>query len=658
MASAYNGTIKDLRSLSENGKLISELVRVYEQNFQGASESLIRSWENSIPPLLNVLHPDKFDSTGIILEYRMPIGDERADAILLSKNENGLFGIVVEMKQWSTFNETASKIILQVPGVGKQEHPSAQALNYEGKLKNLHSIGERYKWRSACFMHNLEPHYKNILSNNIDELLSKRAPVFGREDMEQFSKYCEDHLSNSIIDIADISTFDDAVYKQTKGFFNIIRNNGKDIANNVTSAIADTGAGLTTEQEILAEEILESTRQGEDKVYIVQGSPGSGKSLVAVHLLLKSLANELSALLVLRNNRLMAIIRECLNKSFPGASGATIYSSVPRYQSGLGDINNRRNYQDLRLAICDESQRFNRENLKVIMERANTVVFFYDEEQILNPGEEGTEVNFISDAEDIGKSIEICSLTSFMRCRGGEAYHQLVDKLLLLHDKTTIHTEDLRWRQVYDFEVMDSIDEMIEYLKGKRERHKVALIASFTESKGIRNNTFHPENIRIGPNLSSGFELYRNIDYEIPWLMDPKNDYTPFWLEGRSNELNMVSSIYGCQGFESDYIGVIWGRDFVRRGDRWEIGDSNIITDNIDGLATCVRNDSDKAIKLLRNRYRIFLTRGMLGTIIFCEDEETGNYLKGIFTDEDIKPEWDNSSIDPDWNEDSLGWDW
>ena len=173
---------------------------------------------------------------------------------------------------------------------------------------------------------------------------------------------------------------------------------------------------------------------------------------------------------------------------------------------------------------------------------------------------------------------------------------------------------------------------MISFLGDKRDQNKVALIASFTESKGKMNSTFHPDNIRIGPSLSSGFDLYRDINYQIPWLMHPKSDYTPFWIEGKSNDLNMVSFIYGYQGFESDYIGVIWGRDFVRRGGQWKIDNIDVITDNIDGLANCVRNNPELALKLLQNRYRIFLTRGMLGTVIFCEDEETSHYLKNILT--------------------------
>ena len=627
MASAYIGNIGQLRKLYKEGSLLSELEVKYNENFGGASDSMKRSWEESTKALLDSLHSKIFDPVGIILELRMPIGDERADAILLSKNERGLFGIVVEMKQWSVLTTTASKLFVNVPGIGKQEHPSAQALNYEGKLNNLHSLGQHYNWESACFMHNLPSEYKATLEDDFDPELSERAPIFGKEDMEQFSEFCKTHLGNSQIGIQEIKNFDSAPYKQTKSFFSIINNNGNQIAQNVTSAIADTGAGLTSEQELLTEEILESAANHEEKIYIVKGSPGSGKSLVAVHLLLKGLAKELETLLALRNNRLMAILRQCLNNCYPGASGATVYSSVPRYQSGLGDRNN--NWSG-RLVICDESQRFNAINLPVIMQRAPTVVFFYDEEQILNPGEEGTKANFINYAGNIGKTIEKRSLTSFMRCRGGLAYHKWIENLLALDNISNDQLSHLSWRTKYEFDVTSHINQLIDCLKEKREQNKVALVASFTESKGKMNSTFHPDNIRVGSTLSSGFNLYNDINYQIPWLMSPQKDYTPFWLEGHSNKLDMVSSIYGCQGFESDYVGIIWGRDFVWRNDQWIIGNSDIITDNIDGLNSCVRNNPELAIKLLQNRYRIFLTRGMLGTVIYCEDEETRNYLDKI----------------------------
>ncbi|MCY7361548.1 MAG: DUF2075 domain-containing protein, partial [Ignavibacteria bacterium] len=96
------------------------------------------------------------------------------------------------------------------------------------------------------------------------------------------------------------------------------------------------------------------------------------------------------------------------------------------------------------------------------------------------------------------------------------------------------------------------------------------------------------------------------------------------------NNLANCASIYGSQGFESDYIGIIWGRDFVIRNGKWSKGELPVNYDNIDGLSLAARNDLPLYLKLIQNRYRIFLTRGMLGTFIFCEDEETREYLGGI----------------------------
>ena len=624
MASAYSGTIGHLRKLVLQGQLETNMRDSYESHFGGAPPSLVNSWLASIPAFLDILHSSEFESLGILLELRMPIGDERADAVLLGGSSDELKGIVVEMKQWSSFKETASSLFVDVPIEGKQEHPSAQALNYEGKLKNLHSVGQHYDWKSVCLMHNLPSNYTSTLHDSYDPELVSRAPIFGKDDMESFAESCSEHLCPPKLKKNDVNKFDAAVYEQTKSFFDIIRNSGGDIAKNVTTAIADTGAGLTSEQELLAEEVLVSASNGEEKVFIVKGSPGSGKSLVAVHLLLKALARELRSLLALRNNRLMTILRECLNKASPGASGATIYSSVPMSQRGLGDSGCNWSGD---LVVCDETQRFNDKNLPVIMKRSPTVVFFYDESQILNPPEQGTKENFLKHASQLGKTVEERGLTSFMRCRGGTEYHEWVEGLISLKEGNET-SGGTPWHNKYEFSVTDDIQSLISYLETRREQNKVAMVASFTESKGKMKARFHQDNIRIGHPLSSGFDIYRGTNLTIPWLMDPKSDYTPFWLEGESNNLDTVSSIYGCQGFESDYVGVVWGRDFIRRGNSWKIGDSKIITDNIDGLQTSTRNDPELALKLLQNRYRIFLTRGMLGTTIFCEDAETGKYLK------------------------------
>ena len=624
MASAYCGTIFELKQLYQSGQLETLFSENYRNHFGNPSPSLIRSWVNSIPELLKALPSPEFDNILVLVELRMPIGDEKADVILLGGTPSNRKGVVIELKQWSSVASTNSNLFISVPGLGREKHPSAQALNYEGKLKMLHSEGEHYSWKSVCLLHNLDSDYREILEPGINAGILERSPIFYKGSENHLGDYLCEHLLPAGLTLAEASQFENAPYKQTQSFFNIIQENAVEIADSVTEAIADTGAGLTSEQEALVEDILISATARENRVFIVQGSPGSGKSLVAIHLLLKALSKGQQTLLALRNNRLMTILRQCLNQAYPGASGTTIYSSVPRTGRGLGDVGYSWNGD---LVVCDESQRFNEQNLPIIMERAPTTVFFYDESQILNPPEQGNKQNFRKYATQVGKELVELRLSAFLRCRGGEAYHSWVDTLIT---NSNIPSEDntLLWQESYEVEIFDNINDMIDKLRSKTSDHKVALLASFTESRGNMNASFHKDNIRIGYPLASGLDLYKDSGLNIPWLMNPQKDYTPFWIGGKSNDLNSISSIYGCQGFESDFAGLVWGRDFVRRGDRWGVGDSRVITDNIDGLRSATISDPELAFKLLQNRYRIFLTRGMLGTFVFCEDEETREFLR------------------------------
>jgi hypothetical protein len=115
--------------------------------------------------------------------------------------------------------------------------------------------------------------------------------------------------------------------------------------------------------------------------------------------------------------------------------------------------------------------------------------------------------------------------------------------------------------------------------------------------------------------------------------MDPRKDYVPFWVDCRSNDLTHCSSIYGCQGFETDYAGLVWGDDFVIRNGRWQIGNSDNCYDSAPGatkLSKVMRKDPVAALRLLQNRYRILLTRGIFGTFVYCEDLETGEFLRSL----------------------------
>lgn len=226
-------------------------------------------------------------------------------------------------------------------------------------------------------------------------------------------------------------------------------------------------------------------------------------------------------------------------------------------------------------------------------------------------------------------------LDATIRCRGGQQYSDWVERLLSKpKDFDQLKIAKQYWRDNYLFNICSSIGNLIDQLSNLRSPgDRVALVASFTESPGKPSPVFHEENIRIGYPLTSGFNLYQDQDIIIPWLMTTSH-YQSFWMAGKSNNLDRIASIYGTQGFESDFVGVIWGRDLLFRNGEWVLGDPDVCYDNIDRLISGKKFGSHRwhaeALELLINRYRIFLSRGIKGTLLFCEDEETKDYFYNL----------------------------
>jgi DUF2075 family protein len=96
----------------------------------------------------------------------------------------------------------------------------------------------------------------------------------------------------------------------------------------------------------------------------------------------------------------------------------------------------------------------------------------------------------------------------------------------------------------------------------------------------------------------------------------------PLWAWTPSG-VDQVGCIYTAQGFEFDYVGVIFGTDLVVRDGRW-VGRPQFSKDasikrgsTLDAFTTCVKN-----------AYRVLLSRGLKGCIVTFLDEETKAYFE------------------------------
>ena len=83
-----------------------------------------------------------------------------------------------------------------------------------------------------------------------------------------------------------------------------------------------------------------------------------------------------------------------------------------------------------------------------------------------------------------------------------------------------------------------------------------------------------------------------------------------------------VGCVYTAQGFEYDYGGVILGGDLVWREDHWEPAPG--------GQPRSALRNADNFDDLVRSTYKVLLTRGLLGCVIYSVDPETQQMLAGL----------------------------
>ncbi len=87
--------------------------------------------------------------------------------------------------------------------------------------------------------------------------------------------------------------------------------------------------------------------------------------------------------------------------------------------------------------------------------------------------------------------------------------------------------------------------------------------------------------------------------------------------------VNQIGCIYTAQGFEFDYVGVIFGPDlvYVPEAAEWK-GDKTKSHD------TVVKRSGDRFAQMVKNTYRVLLTRGMKGCYVYFMDKNTENFFR------------------------------
>lgn len=260
------------------------------------------------------------------------------------------------------------------------------------------------------------------------------------------------------------------------------------------------------------------------------------------------------------------------------------------------------------------AQRTGRPQVDELIDAAFVPVFLLDEHQVVRPGEIGTVADIRAAATRKGLQVRHVDLDGQFRCGGSRAYEQWVLRLLGLEPGGPI-----RWDgdEHFALGVAGSPQDMEDTLRRRQDEGYAARMSAgycWPWSSPL------PEG-RLAEDVVVG-------DWRRPWN-NPKDSShggapgRPYWASDPAG-FGQLGCVYTAQGFEYDWAGVIFGEDLVWRNDRW-------VAQPGKSYDTAVKRapleEFDRAV---RNTYKVLLTRGMVGALLFSTDPETQAMLDGL----------------------------
>jgi hypothetical protein len=578
------------------------------------AENELRSWRNSLVYMGQVLNDDELPTDcGVAIEYKIPQTSKRVDFIITGFSESKKeHAVLVELKQWDSAEITDQDAIVRTYiNKGKKEvnHPSYQAWSYsallEGFNEAVYTIPIQLK--PCAYLHNYPA--DGVIDNKFYSDYINKAPLFLKADKLKLSEFIKQYVKYG--DQKQI------IYKIEQGKIRP----SKGLADSLASMLKGNQEFiLIDDQKIVFEKALSMAKAAsgkKKKVFIVEGGPGTGKTVVAVNLLVKTTNLGLVSHYVTKNAAPRAVYEAKLTGSIRKSHISNLFKGSGAYYAS------ERNSMDV--LIVDEAHRLNEQSglysnlgenqIKEIIQTAKCAVFFIDEDQRVTIQDIGTKKEIIKWARLADAEIHEAELSSQFRCSGSDGYLAWLDSLLQIKD-TANDTLDSK---EYDFRVFDSPNDLRdEIFRLNKVNNKARLVAGYCWDWKSKKN----------PNAYD-IEL-KGFDFKMQWNLA---SYGSTWLINPES-VSEVGCIHTCQGLELDYIGVIIGQDLVVRNGK-------VITDatkrssmdrSIRGFKNLLKqNKSGTEIfldKIIKNTYRTLMTRGLKGCFVYCTDSETSSFIK------------------------------
>ena len=390
---------------------------------------------------------------------------------------------------------------------------------------------------------------------------------------------------------------------------------------------------LLDDQKIVYETALElarnSTSTGKKHVLIVEGGPGTGKSVVAVNLLVQLTKENFLTQYVSKNAAPREVYTIKLSGDCHKERIKDLFVGSGRFYDIQADI-----FDTL---IVDEAHRLNLKSgfygtegenqILEIIRAAKFSVFFVDDRQRIHIKDIGSKRSIEKYAESLGAIVHTTKLSSQFRCNGSDGYLSWLDNTLQIKNTANIHLS----AEDYDFKIFSDPNELFETIKTKNKRNnRSRVVAGYCWDWNSKKNT-------------DSFDIIiPEFNFEKKWNLN--SEKTP-WIIGETS-VDQIGCIHTCQGLELDYVGIIVGKDM-----RYE--NNKIITDvtqrskhdqSVKGFKSLLKKDKEQALQdadeIIKNTYRTLMTRGMKGCYVyFCDQALAQHFMSQLQPQQEEKKE-------------------
>ena len=619
MAELYWGTTSDFVEQTTQNRITETLRGAFFDHFGfDPSPSELRSWRNSLKALANALRYGDFLDHGLFLEFQLPMSSRRIDALVAGQDHDGRAGaVLIELKQWD--HAEASDVpdcvgVLYGGRIRDQLHPSAQVGQYRQYLSDTHTAfhDANISLNACAFLHDFPYDPQSDLYDRRYAHLLGVYPLFAGDRLDELVDFLDTRLGGGG-GLRVLHSVREGRYRPHR---RLLEHTAAMIRQEPTYTLLD-------EQQVVFKSILAAVDRAasldQKAVFVIRGGPGTGKSVLAINLIA-----ELSAAGYITHHATGSSAFTQTVRKLVGTRAASLFTYTHSY------LNAEENQLDV--LICDEAHRIRRyswnrwtkkkaENadrpqIDELLSVARVSVFFIDDLQAVRPNEIGNSDWIEEWADRHGAEVHEHQLEIQFRCGGSDGFVRWVESTLGV--RRTAHA---LWNgdPGFDFDIVDSPEELEAMIRSRAdEGFSARLVAGYCWPWSAPTDDGHlVDDVRID-GWSRPWNARPNAGRLAPGI--PKSH---LWAS-EPGGIDQVGCIYTAQGFEFDYVGVIFGKDLVYRPREGWRGRPEFSHDS--GLKR--GTDAEQFTQLVQNTYRVLLSRGLRGCYVYFLDEKTRDFFE------------------------------